>query len=265
MAVDCQSLVGPQPASYRDTIAPGVAAQPSPRCALFMKLLVIEDHSALVANLFDYLEPRGHVLDVAPDGVTGLHLATVNDYDALIVDWMLPRLDGKSLIERLRMQVHKETPILMLTARSEIEDKVTALHAGADDYLTKPFAMAELEARLAALVRRSTRGASAGRLLRVADLELDLDTLQIQRGERVIHLYPACRTLLETLLRASPAVVGRPHLEHVLWGDHPPAGDQLRGQIHVLRRAIDEPHTIKLLHTVARVGYRLAGPDGADT
>ena len=229
-----------------------------------MRVLVVEDTQSLVSNLFEYLEPRGYELDVAPDGATGLHLATTNDYDVIVVDWMLPRLDGATLVERLRRQALKHTPVIMLTARTEIRDKVTALGLGADDYLTKPFAMAELEARLQALDRRARQGHS-GRNLRVGDLELDLDTLCVRRGEQEIRLYPACRKLLECMMRASPAVVGRHQLEQALWDNDPPHGDQLRAHISVLRRAIDGPYPVKLLHTIPKLGYRLAPmPDASD-
>jgi DNA-binding response OmpR family regulator len=229
-----------------------------------VKVLVVEDTQSLVSNLFEYLEPRGYDLDVAPDGATGLHLAITNDYDVIVVDWMLPRLDGSALVVHLRKKALKRTPVIMLTARTDIEDKVTALGIGADDYLTKPFAMAELEARLQALDRRARQGQS-GRTLRVGDLELDLDTLAVQRGEQEVRLYPACRRLLECMMRASPSVVSRHQLEQALWGDDPPRGDQLRAHISVLRRAIDGPYPVKLLHTIPKLGYRLASaPEGTD-
>jgi DNA-binding response OmpR family regulator len=120
-----------------------------------MKLLIVEDNPQLVANVFEYFEARGHVMDAAPDGLTGLHLASSQDYDAIILDWMLPRMDGPTLVKRLRVDVGKRTPIIMLTARDDLDDKISGFHAGADDYLTKPFALPELEVRLAALVARS--------------------------------------------------------------------------------------------------------------
>jgi DNA-binding response OmpR family regulator len=228
-----------------------------------MKLLVVEDNQSLVANLFEYLEPRGYELDVAPDGLTGLHLAATNDYDVIIVDWMLPRLDGPTLVDRLRREVVKHTPVMMLTAKAETNDIVTALRCGADDYLTKPFAMAELDARVQALARRAHLGTRPGRYLRVSDLEMDLDTLAVRRGGDDVRLFPACRKLLECLMRASPGVVGRHQLELVLWGDSPPLGDQLRAQMHLLRRAIDSGHPVKLLHTIAKTGYRLGEDEGS--
>lgn len=228
-----------------------------------MKLLVVEDNHALVANLFAYFEARGHVLDAAPDGVTGLRLAADNRYDAVVLDWMLPRMDGVSLLQALRHSVGKDVPVLMLTARAETADKVEALHVGADDYLVKPFDLAELEARLLAQVRRAS-GRVADTRLQVCDLVLDLRKAEVTRADRPISLQPATRRLLEVLMRASPALVARDRLEDALWGDDPPDRDLLRSQMHLLRRAIDAPFACKLLHTVARVGYRLAATPGSD-
>ncbi|CBA15408.1 response regulator transcription factor [Xanthomonas albilineans] len=222
-----------------------------------MRLLVIEDNRNLVANLFDYFEARGHTLDAAPDGVTGLHLATTQQYDALILDWMLPRLDGQQVLRALREEHQANLPVIMLTARDELPDKIAGFRAGADDYLTKPFALPELEVRLEALlVRANGRGRS--KVLRVGDLQLDLATLEVTRGGRILHLYPACRKLLEVLMQASPAAVTRDRLEHALWGDEPPDGDMLRSHIYDLRRSVDGPFAAKLIHTLPRIGYRLA-------
>ena len=228
-----------------------------------MRLLVVEDNRELLANLFAYFEARGHVLDAAPDGVTGLHLATHHAYDAIVLDWMLPRMDGTELLHRLRGEHGMDVPVIMLTARGEVSDKVHGLRAGADDYLAKPFALVELEARLEALLARAT-ARSRRRLLQVHDLRFDLDTHEVRRGEASLHLYPACRKLLETLMRASPAAVSREQLEHALWGEDAPDRDMLRSHVYDLRRAIDGPFDTKLLHTLPRVGYRIAAPEHAD-
>ncbi len=222
-----------------------------------MRLLVIEDNRQLVANLFEYFEARGHVLDAAPDGLTGLHLATSHAYDALVVDWMLPRMDGPEMLRRLREQHHRETPAIMLTARDELPDKIAGFRAGADDYLTKPFALPELEIRLESLLQR-VRGRQQKKVLEVDGLVLDLATLEVRRDGRALHLYPACRKLLEALMRASPGALSRGELEFALWGDAPPEGDLLRSHIYELRRVVDGPFPHKLIHTLPRVGYRLA-------
>lgn len=228
-----------------------------------MRLLVIEDNRQLVANLFDYFEARGHVLDAAPDGVTGLHLAATGSYDALVVDWMLPRMQGPEVLRRLREQYHAEVPAIMLTARDELPDKIAGFRAGADDYLVKPFALPELEIRLQALLLRAG-GRLQTRLLQVAGLSLDLATLEVRRDGRLLHLYPACRKMLEVLMRASPGAVPRVELEYALWGDEPPEGDLLRSHVYELRRVVDGPFERKLIHTLPRTGYRLAvlDPDG---
>ncbi len=224
-----------------------------------MRLLIVDDNQNLVANLFDYFEPRGHVLDAAPDGVVGLYLARAHDYDAIVLDWMLPRMDGPTVLQALRSDPAFAVPVIMLTARGELADKLAGFQAGADDYLTKPFALPELEARLLALGARAQRSSQAPTLC-VHDLHFNPQTLEARRADQPLHLYPAGRKLLELLMRASPVPVARERLEQALWGDAPPDGDMLRSHIYELRRAIDGPFAVKLLHTVPRVGYRLAPP-----
>ncbi|WP_347252791.1 response regulator transcription factor [Dokdonella sp.] len=222
-----------------------------------MRLLVIEDNRSLVANLFEYFEARGHALDVAPDGVTGLHLAVTQPCDAIVLDWMLPRMDGPEVLRRLREEHGSSVPVIMLTARDELPDKIAGFRAGADDYLTKPFALPELEVRLEALMARA-HGRYRKKVLEVHDLRFDLATLEVTRAGKPLHLYPACRKLLETLMQASPATVTRQQLERAVWGDDPPDGDMLRSHVYDLRRSVDGPFTLKLIQTVPRVGYRLA-------
>ncbi|MBZ4040011.1 response regulator transcription factor [Novilysobacter selenitireducens] len=228
-----------------------------------MRLLIVEDNRNLVANLFAYFEARGHELDAAPDGITGLHLALTQPYDAVILDWMLPRMDGPELLRKLRENGHTDLPVIMLTARDELPDKLAGFRAGADDYLTKPFDLPELEVRLENLKTR-LHGRARSRVLHVHDLRLDLSTLEAARGGTPVHLFPAGRKLLETLMRASPAVVTREELERALWGDQPPDGDMLRSHIYELRRAVDGPFPEKLIHTLPRVGYRLARVTSSD-
>jgi DNA-binding response OmpR family regulator len=222
-----------------------------------MRILVIEDHRDIAENIGDYLAPRGHVLDYAPDGVTGLRLAVSNDYDVIVLDLMLPGLDGLEVCRQLRETAKKATPVLMLTARDQLENKVAGFNAGADDYLVKPFALKELEVRLEALRRRAT-GSGGSRLLKVADLEFDLDAQTVRRGGRRLDLNPSLRTLLEVLMSNPHRVVRRSELEAALWGDDPPNADVLRAHISALRTAIDRPFDRKLLHTVHGTGYRLS-------
>lgn len=226
-----------------------------------MRLLVVEDNRNLMANLFDYFEARGHALDAAPDGPTGLHLAVTRDFDAIVLDWNLPRMDGREVLAALR-EAGRDVPVLMLTARNDLPDKVAGFRAGADDYLTKPFDLEELEVRLEALLNRAS-GRGRHRVLEVADLRLDLATLDVSRAGRSLHLYPAGRKLLEVLMQASPAAVTRERLEEALWGHEPPDGDMLRSHVYELRRSVDGPFYTKLIQTLPRVGYRIAVPSAA--
>ncbi len=226
-----------------------------------MRILVVEDNRNLVANLFDYFEREGHVVDAAPDGVTGLHLARMHDYDAIVLDWGLPRMDGPTVLKRLRDD-GLAVPVIMLTARDQQPDKITGLRSGADDYLTKPCDLEELLLRLQAMVARST-GRGRVRRLQVADLVLDLNTLEARRAGKSVHLFPAGRTILELLMLASPGVVSRARLEHALWGDDLPGGNPLRSHVYDLRRSVDGPFDTKLIRTVARTGYRIVEPDAA--
>jgi len=184
-------------------------------------------------------------------------------YDALILDWMLPRMEGPEVLRRLRADHGSEVPVIMLTARDELPDKIAGFRAGADDYLTKPFALPELEVRLEALMVRA-KGRNPRKVLEVADLKLDLATLEAHRDGKALHLYPACRKLLEVLMRASPGAVTRQQLEFALWGDELPDGDLLRSHVYELRRSVDGPFQQKLIHTLPRVGYRL-GVSAADS
>lgn len=221
-----------------------------------MNILLIEDNQDLSANVGEFLESRGSVVDYAMDGLTGLHLAAVNHYDVVILDLNLPGIDGMSLCKRLRQDAHSAVPVLMLTARDTEQDKLAGFEVGADDYLTKPFSLPELQARLRALSRRSS---GARESLKVGDLVFDLHGLQVFRGERRLELTRAGLKLLEVLMRASPGVVPRVIVERAIWGEEPPESDAaLRAHIHVLRKAVDQGEPQKLLHTLHGVGYRLA-------
>lgn len=226
-----------------------------------MRLLIVEDHPPLVASLFSYFEARGARLDTAPDGIVGLHLAVTQAYDAIVLDWMLPRMEGPAVLQAMRER-GIDVPVLMLTARDQLPDKLIGFRSGADDYLTKPFDLAELEVRLIALMTRA-QGRTAARELRVGDLELDLLTHEARRSGRLLHLYPASRKLLQVLMAASPGAVSRQELEYAVWGDEPPDGDALRSHIYELRRSVDADFPVKLIHTLPRVGYRIAVTDDA--
>jgi len=219
-------------------------------------LLLIEDNHDIAAMVGDHLESSGYEVDYAADGVTGLHLAVTQDVDLIILDVMLPGIDGLDICRRLRKEASKKTPILMLTARDTLEDKVAGLDAGADDYLIKPFELAELDARLRALLRRAG-GEVAADVLTVGDLRLDTGTFEVTRGGRTIGLTPIGLKLLTALMKASPNVLSRRDLERAVWGDIAPDSDALRSHLYNLRKTIDKPFDRPLLHTVSGMGYRL--------
>jgi DNA-binding response OmpR family regulator len=222
----------------------------------FMRILVVEDNRDILANVLDYFQLKAYSVDCAQDGLSGLHLATTNHYDLIVLDIMLPGMDGYQVCKRLREDARSEVPILMLTARDALEDRLEGLKSGADDYLIKPFALSELVARIEAILRRS-RG-SRKRQLKVADLVYDLDTLDITRAGQSLKINPLALKLLEILMRKSPSVVRREVLEEALWGDDTPDSDSLRSHIHQLRQIIDKPFPRPLLHTLHGIGYRLA-------
>jgi DNA-binding response OmpR family regulator len=228
--------------------------------AATITLLLIEDHRDIAEMIAEYFESRGYAIDHAADGITGLHLAVSNHYDVIVADIMLAGMDGITLCRKLREEARRDTPLLMLTARDTIDDKLAGLDAGADDYLVKPFEIRELEARVRTLLRRH-RGAPGRDTLRVGDLTLDTATLSVTRGGTAIKLMPIGIKLLTILMRASPRVVSRQQLEHEVWGDLLPDSDTLRSHLYALRRAIDKPFDRTLLHTLPGLGYRIADDD----
>jgi DNA-binding response OmpR family regulator len=224
-----------------------------------MRVLIIEDNPDIAANLGDYLEDHGHTVDFAGDGVTGLHLAVVNEFDAIVLDLALPGMDGLEVCRKLRSEAGKDTPVLMLTARDRLEDKLAGFETGADDYLVKPFELQEVEARLNVLAGRGRR--KNRRELKVGDLNYNLDTLNVSRGDKEIYLNPIGLKLLHCLMDASPNVVSRAELEMEVWGEEMPDSDSLRVHIHSLRSAIDKPFDSNMIQTRHGIGYRLVEPD----
>ena len=224
-----------------------------------MRILVVEDNRDIAANLGDFLEERGHTVDYAADGVTGLHLAVVNDFDAIVLDLNLPGMDGLEVCRRLRAVGRKQTPVLMLTARDSLDSKLSGFDSGADDYLVKPFALQEVEARLQVLARRGK--AAQPRILNVADLEFNLETLEVRRAGKLLQLNPTALKILQALMEASPSVVPRMNLETRVWGEELPDSDSLRVHIHGLRAAVDKPFEKQLIQTRHGIGYRIADAD----
>lgn len=222
-----------------------------------MHLLLIEDDKEAANWLLKGLQAMGHVIDHAADGDDGLHLALTGDYDALIVDRMLPKRDGLSIIRMLRADGNL-TPALVLSALGEVDDRVEGLRAGGDDYLVKPYAFDELVARLEVLTRRSKETEVITRL-KVGDLQLDLTTHKVTRAGKLIRLQPKELQLLEYLLRHKDQIVTRNMLLENVWDFHfDPQTNVVDTQISRLRSKIDKDFDLPLLHTIRGRGYRLS-------
>ena len=222
-----------------------------------MRLLLIEDDVDVAAYIEKGLGEAGHTVDLAHDGKTGLGLATTEDYDLLIIDRMLPGVDGLTIVKSVRA-ANKQTPILILSALGEVDDRVEGLKAGADDYLTKPFAFSELDARLEALQRRSAGGPGRDTVLRVGDLELDQLSRTAMRAGKTIELQPREYRLLEYLMRHAGQVVTRTMLLEHVWDYHfDPQTNVIDVHISRLRGKIDKGYNRPLLHTVRGAGYMI--------
>ncbi len=225
-----------------------------------MRILVIEDDAETAEYIRRGLTESGCGVDVANDGKSGLLMAAAENYDVAVIDRMLPGPDGVAIVESLR-KIGKETPILFLSAMGRVEDRVSGLRAGADDYLTKPFAFSELHARVEALARRRI-ASPAETVLRLEDLEMDLIARAVRRGGERINLQPREFALLEYLLRHAGQVVTRTMLLEQVWGYHfDPHTNVIDVHVSRLRRKIDHGQNRPLLHTVRGAGYSLRAPD----
>ena len=221
-----------------------------------MRVLLVEDDDTIAAFVEKGLREAGFAVDRAADGRSGLERALADSYDAAIVDVMLPQMDGIDLIDGLRAK-HVRTPVLILSAKRSVDDRVRGLQAGGDDYLTKPFAFAELLARVQALIRRATGAAEPTRLT-VADLRLDLLTRKVSRGDRAVDLRPREFALLEYLMRNPDRVVSKTSILSHVWGyNFDPNTNVVDVLVSRLRDKIDRPFPVKLLQTVRGVGYVL--------
>jgi len=221
-----------------------------------LNILLIEDDLDLADTVVQYLELEGIRCDHAANGMAGLQLAKEGQYQVLLLDLNLPRLDGLSLCRRLRT-AGDDTPVLMLTARDQLDDKLAGFNAGTDDYLVKPFALQELVARVEVLARRRS---GEVRKLSCGDLVMNLSDKIVTRNSIPLKLSPIGWRLLERLLRASPEVVSRQALEEAVWGDEIPDSNSLKVHMFHLRRAIDGPFAVTLLHTIAGHGFAIKIP-----
>jgi two-component system, OmpR family, response regulator len=223
-----------------------------------MKVLLVEDNERVARFVCKGLAEEGHTIDHADNGRDGLFLAATGQYDVMIIDRMLPgAIDGLGIVEALRRTDNK-TPILILSALAEVDDRIRGLRTGGDDYLTKPFALGELSARIEALVRRS-QGVGIRTVLAVADLRMNLLSHKVTRGEKPIQLQPREFKLLEFLMRHADQVVTRTMLLENVWEHHfDPQTNVIDVHVSRLRQKIDEGFDRPLVHTVRGVGYRLA-------
>ncbi|GAL22679.1 probable two-component response regulator [Vibrio maritimus] len=215
--------------------------------------LLIEDDIDLAEAISDYMEVDNIEFDFAYNGVSGLELASTNHYEVILTDINMPKMNGLTMTQTLRTQ-GISTPILMLTARDTLEDKLTGFQAGSDDYLVKPFAMEELKVRLQALARRGLTSVSK---LTIGDLSIDLQTHLVVRGGQELRLPPVCWKMLACLAKHSPNVVSKSQLEQAIWQDDVPAADSLKVHLFKLRQVVDTPFDTKLIHTIHGVGIAL--------
>lgn len=227
-----------------------------------LSLLLVEDHRQLAQSVVEFLEQQGASVDYAGDARLARELLREQHYDLILLDIMLPGEDGYSLCQYLRKDLTLTTPVIFLTARDHLDDKLEGFARGGDDYLVKPFALPELLARVQAQVRRN-RGEVAPHVLQVSDLELDPSRQEVRREGKVLKLSPTAFRILRILMRESPKVVSRDQLEQELWGDLVPDSDALRSHLYNLRKVIDKPFGLPLLETLPGVGFAVRVPDKA--
>jgi DNA-binding response OmpR family regulator len=226
-----------------------------------MKILLVEDNDNLALNMFQYFESKDYVTDYAADGITGLNLALSETYDVIVLDIMLPGMDGFSLCQKLRDKKGIGTPVIMLTARDTEQDKLKGFSVGTDDYLVKPFSMPELEARIIALVRRANHALTGAENLVVADLVYNPSTMSFKRGDVSLSIMPVPRKVLVLLMQNANRVVTRREIEREIWNDEPPDSEALRSHIYAIRTEINKHSSINILHTIRGTGYLLGEKD----
>lgn len=219
------------------------------------RLLIVEDNRDILASVVDYLEIKGFVVDAIENGQAARALIQANHYDLVVLDIGLPGMDGFTLCAELRQRDRNPLPVIMLTARDAVEDRVLGFEAGADDYLVKPFALPELYQRIKAVLKRTQRRYEP--ILQVGDLSLNTETRLVTRQGQAIKLDRKGYALLELLMKRWPEVVTHEDLNHTLWGDEPPDSAALKSHIYRLRQAVDEAFASAMIRNVAGTGYAL--------
>jgi len=219
-----------------------------------MRVLIVEDNFDLAESISDYLTANGCECDFAYNGKSGLKFALESEYDIYIFDIAMPKMDGLELCRLLRENHNNQVPILFLTARDTLDDKVAGFEAGADDYLVKPFELKELLIRLKALYKRVINKEI---ILKVDTLTLNLNTQEVKREDETIALSPNNYKILLLLMQKSPNLVTREELEYTLWRDETPSSDSLRSHLYKLRQQIDKPFNKELIQTIKGRGFRI--------
>lgn len=224
-----------------------------------MHILIVEDDATIADNLYEYFSERGYSVDAAPNGLTALHLIATQHFDAAVLDIGLPGMDGLTLAQRIRQDAKSDLPILMLTARDTLDDKLAGFSAGADDYLVKPFALKEVEARIAALVKRA-QGRVVESVQRLGELEYDPFSGMASWHGQALKLPPKSLKLLQTLLARPGRLFSRDELEQAVWGQPQANSDTLRSHLSQLRRELTLEDGHSMIETVHGRGYRLVDP-----
>lgn len=224
-----------------------------------MHILIVEDNRDIADNIADYFEVEGYSYDFAMNGITAVSKVRSEEFDLIILDLMLPGIDGIEVCKTVRTDCNRHIPIIMLTARDTLPDKLEGFDAGTDDYLTKPFALEELGARIKALVVRDPK--NQNKVVQVGELELVPETRIVQRAGQRIKLNNTCYQILHILMLASPRIVSKDELELKIWHGMVPGSDVIRSNIYTLRSKIDKPFNSPVLHTEHGVGYSIRESD----
>ncbi|ABD81706.1 response regulator transcription factor [Saccharophagus degradans] len=220
-----------------------------------MRILILEDNRDIAESVGEFFELNGHHIDYAMDGLTAMHLAVTNEYDIYLFDIGVPGTDGISLTKRLRIDGNDQTPIIFLTARETLEDKIKGFESGCDDYVVKPFQLKELLVRVNAIYKRSQPQIS--NVIDIAGLRIDKNKHEVTRDNVNITITPVCYKILLTLAESSPNVVSREKIESIIWKDIAPSSDSLKSHLYSLRQKVDKPFDFPLIHTVSKQGFRL--------